>query len=145
MAGENAIGGQRLFAGVVGTQVVKVCDIVVAHTGLLADEAKTAGYDPVTTMITTWDHKVYYPGAHELHLSLTADWSTQRILGVQLLGAWGSEIAKRIDIVATALYHELRVEHLNDLDLSYTPPLSSPWDPIQMLAQAWMAQTRLVN
>jgi hypothetical protein len=29
------------------------------------------------------------------------------------------------------------VEELNDLDLSYTPPLSSPWDPIQMAAQAY--------
>jgi hypothetical protein len=30
------------------------------------------------------------------------------------------------------------VEELNDLDLSYTPPLSSPWDPVQMAAQSWL-------
>ena len=29
-------------------------------------------------------------------------------------------------------FHSMKVEELNDLDLSYTPPLSSPWDPIQM-------------
>ncbi len=32
----------------------------------------------------------------------------------------------------------MSVEVLNDLDLSYTPPLSSPWDPVQMAAQAWV-------
>jgi hypothetical protein len=31
----------------------------------------------------------------------------------------------------------MRVDDLNDLDLSYTPPVSSPWDPVQMSAQAW--------
>jgi hypothetical protein len=31
----------------------------------------------------------------------------------------------------------MTVEGLNQLDLSYTPPLSSPWDPVQMAAQAW--------
>jgi len=33
--------------------------------------------------------------------------------------------------------YNMTVESLNELDLSYTPPLSSPWDPVQMAAQAW--------
>jgi hypothetical protein len=33
------------------------------------------------------------------------------------------------------------VEELSDLDLSYTPPLSSPWDPVQMAAQDWVARS----
>ncbi len=43
----------------------------------------------------------------------------------------------RIDIFATALFHQMDVEELSDLDLSYTPPLSSPWDPVQMAAHHW--------
>ena len=34
-----------------------------------------------------------------------------------------------VDIFAAALFHGMSVEGFNDLDLSYTPPLSSPWDP----------------
>jgi NADPH-dependent 2,4-dienoyl-CoA reductase/sulfur reductase-like enzyme len=138
VAGENAVGGHRLFAGSVGTQAVKVCDLVVARTGLLEHEALAAGYDPLSVDLTTWDHKVYYPGARELHLRLTADRTNGRVLGAQILGVWGSEVAKRIDTIATALYLDLRVEQVLDLDLSYTPPLSSPWDPVQMVAQAWL-------
>jgi hypothetical protein len=35
---------------------------------------------------------------------------------------------------AEAIFSNLLVEDLSDLDLSYTPPLSSPWDPIQKAA-----------
>jgi hypothetical protein len=46
----------------------------------------------------------------------------------------------RLDVLATALFHGMGVAELSDLDLSYTPPLSSPWDLLQMAAQAWNAQ-----
>ena len=138
IAGENAVGVAREFAGTLGTQVVKVFDLVIARTGLRDDEAAQAGYDPITVESTAWDHKVYYPAAHEISIRLTGDHKTGRLLGAQMLGHMHAEIAKRIDIFASALFYNMRVEELNDLDLSYTPPLSSPWDPVQMSAQTWM-------
>ena len=39
VAGENALGGNREFAGSLGTQVVKVFDMVAARTGLREHEA----------------------------------------------------------------------------------------------------------
>ena len=138
IAGENALGGRREFAGTLGTQVVKVFDLAVARTGLRDDEARRAGFEPLTVASTFWDHKVYYPHAHELHLRVTGDRKTGRLLGAQIVGHWRGEVAKRIDIFATALFHGMRVDDLNALDLSYTPPVSSPWDPVQMSAQAWV-------
>jgi NADPH-dependent 2,4-dienoyl-CoA reductase/sulfur reductase-like enzyme len=138
VAGENAVGGMREFAGTLGTQVVKVFDLAVARTGLRDDEAAQAGFVPFTSETTTWDHKVYYPGAHEVGIRLIGDRQTGRLLGAQMIGHVNAEVAKRIDIFATALFHQMRVEDLNDLDLSYTPPLSSPWDPVQQSAQEWM-------
>ena len=137
VAGENAVGGRALFAGSVGTQVVKIFGLAVARTGLLEREAREAGFDPFTVQTETWDHKAYYPGAKKLWLRVTGDASSGRLLGAQIVGASTSEVAKRIDVFAIALYHGMTVETLNELDLSYTPPLSSPWDPIQVGAQAW--------
>jgi NADPH-dependent 2,4-dienoyl-CoA reductase/sulfur reductase-like enzyme len=134
---ENALGRHREFAGSLGTQVVKLFDLVAARTGLREDEARKAGFDPFTNETTVWDHKAYYPGAHELHVRVTGDRKTGKLLGAQLLGHKQSEVSKRVDIFATALFHRMDVEELSDLDLSYTPPLSSPWDPVQMGAQAW--------
>ena len=136
-AAENAIGGNREFAGSLGTQVVKLFDLIAARTGLREQEAASAGFCPFTAETTVWDHKAYYPGARELHLRITGDRHTGKLLGAQLLGHRDSEVSKRVDILATALFHGMKVQELNDLDLSYTPPLSSPWDPVQMGAQFW--------
>jgi len=140
VAGENAAGGHRQFAGSLGTQVVKVFDLAVARTGLRDEEARNAGFDPFTTESRIWDHKAYYPGAHELLIRVTGDRRRGRLLGGQIVGHWQAEVAKRIDIFATALYHDMSVEDLNDLDLSYTPPVGSPWDAVQMSAQDWARQ-----
>ncbi|WP_308165599.1 hypothetical protein [Acidithiobacillus ferrooxidans] len=69
---------------------------------------------------------------------MTGDRRTRRLLGAQILGHWQSGVSKRIDVFATALFHGMGVEDLNDLDLSYTPPFSNPWDPVQMGAQVWV-------
>ena len=51
---------------------------------------------------------------------------TGLLLGAQLVGTRGAEIAKRVDTYATALYHQMTIPDLSNLDLSYTPPLGSP-------------------
>jgi NADPH-dependent 2,4-dienoyl-CoA reductase/sulfur reductase-like enzyme len=137
VAGENACGGHREFAGSLGTQVVKIFDQAAARTGLRDHEARAAGYNPVTVGSEADDHKAYYPGSHRIAMRFTGDRQTGRLLGVQLFGSKDAEIAKRVDIVATAIFHNMTVDGLSDLDLSYTPPLGSPWDAVQIGAQAW--------
>jgi NADPH-dependent 2,4-dienoyl-CoA reductase/sulfur reductase-like enzyme len=142
IAGETAVGGTAEFAGSLGTQVVKVFELAVARTGLRDHDAAAAGLDPVTVGSVEFDHKAYYPGAHQLHLRITGDRRTGRLLGVQLLGDQRAQVAKRIDIPATALFHHMTIQGLSDLDLSYTPPFGSPWDAVQMAAQTWTRQTQ---
>src|ERR1700677_5017775 len=140
VAGENAVGGNRQFAGSLGTQVVKIFDQAAARTGLRDHEAAAAGYDPVTVQAEADDHKAYYPGSHRITMRFTGDRGTGRLLGVQLSGHRHAEIAKRIDIAAAAIFHDMTVDALSDLDLPYTPPLGSPWDAIQIGAQTWTTQ-----
>ncbi len=138
VAGENALGGNRAFAGSLGTQVVKIFEQAAARTGLRDHEARPAGYDPVTIGSEADDHKAYYPGSHRIHMRVTGDRGTGQLLGLQLFGHRHAEIAKRIDIAATAIFNNMTVDAVSDLDLSYTPPLGSPWDAVQTGAQAWV-------
>jgi NADPH-dependent 2,4-dienoyl-CoA reductase/sulfur reductase-like enzyme len=142
VAGETAVGGDREFPGSLGTQVVKVFELAVARTGLRDPDARDAGFDPLTVGSVQFDHKAYYPGAHQLHLRLTGDRSSGRLLGAQLVGHQDAEVAKRVDIPAGALFHAMTVDGLSDLDLSYTPPFGSPWDAVQLAAQDWARQAR---
>ncbi|MFP3982044.1 MAG: CoA-disulfide reductase, partial [Desulfobacterales bacterium] len=70
------------------------------------------------------------------------DRSSGRLLGAQMVGHRTAEVSKRIDILAAALYHRMQVRELCDLDLSYTPPLSSPWDPVQAAAMTWCGKVQ---
>lgn len=140
VAGENALGGNARFAGSIGTQVLKVFDLVAARTGLREHEAIAAGFDPASTTSAPDDHKAYYPGSHPITIRITGDRATGRLLGAQLVGHLTTETAKRVDTYATALFHGMDVADINDLDLAYTPPLGSPWDAIQIAAQAWVTQ-----
>jgi NADPH-dependent 2,4-dienoyl-CoA reductase/sulfur reductase-like enzyme len=142
IAGENALGGQRSFAGSLGTQVVKIFDQVAARTGLRDHEAVSAGFDPLTVESDADDHKAYYPGSHRIRMRYTADRGTGLLLGLQLFGHRHAEVAKRIDIAAAAIFNGMTVGAVSDLDLSYTPPLGSPWDTVQAGAQAWERAAR---
>jgi NADPH-dependent 2,4-dienoyl-CoA reductase/sulfur reductase-like enzyme len=137
VAGENMTGEDAEFQGTLGTQAVKIFNLVAAGTGLRDKTAGDEGFDPLTVEFETWDHKVYYPGAQKMRIRLTGDRSSHRILGAQIVGHVPSEVSKRIDVLAAAIYNDMKVADLSDIDLSYTPPLSSPWDPVQMAAQAW--------
>ncbi len=116
---------------------MKVFDQAAARTGLRDHEARAAGFDPVTIASHADDHKAYYPGSRRIAMWFTGDRTTGRLLGVQLFGHRHAEIAKRIDTAAAAIFHGMTVDAVSDLDLSYTPPLGSPWDAIQAGAQAW--------
>ena len=141
VAGENAVGGAARYAGSLGTQVVKVFDVVAARTGLRDHEA-AGRWSPATAASAPDDHKAYYPGANPIAARVTGDTSTGRLLGAQLVGRLGTEVAKRIDVFATAIHHGMTVASLDELDLSYTPPLGSPWDAVQMAGQAWVRAHR---
>jgi hypothetical protein len=55
------------------------------------------------------------------------------VLGAQLVGREGA--AKRVDVVAAALYGGMTVADLAAFDLSYAPPYSPVYDPLIVAAQ----------
>jgi NADPH-dependent 2,4-dienoyl-CoA reductase/sulfur reductase-like enzyme len=125
--GANVAGMACTFEGIVGTAVAKVFDLQVARTGLTESEAVAQGFAVHSQRITTQDRAHYYPGGARLDVKLIMDQASRRLLGAQLIGAEGA--AKRIDVLATALYAQMTVEDLTRLDYSYAPPYASVWDP----------------
>ena len=80
----------------------------------------------MTIETTAQDHKAYYPSPEPITIRITGDISTGKLLEAQIAGHWRSEVAKRIDVFATGLYHGMCVDEMNDLDLSYRPPPKQP-------------------
>ena len=132
IAGENAAGGQARFGGIVGTMVLRCFDLIVATTGLTAAGAREAGFPVQETTIRAKDISHYFPGAEDIHVKLVVEETTGKLLGGQIAGKHG--VAKRIDILATALFNHMTVAQLRQLDLSYAPPFAPVWDPILVAA-----------
>ncbi len=57
-------------------------------------------------------------------IRITGERSTGQLLVAQMIGYYGTEVAKHVDIFVGALHQDLSVEGINDLELGYTPPLS---------------------
>ena len=131
--GTNLAGGEAVFAGVVRTAISKVCDLEVARTGMREKDARRAGLDFVTATIESTTRAGYFPGAQPMTVKVLAEKPDGRLLGAQIVGRKGS--AKRIDVLALALWTGQTVGELSQVDLSYAPPFSPVWDPVLIAAR----------
>jgi NADPH-dependent 2,4-dienoyl-CoA reductase/sulfur reductase-like enzyme len=138
IAGTNATGGDARFPGVIGTAVSKICRYEVGRTGISEREADDAGIAVVSTTIKDRTRAGYYPGAGPIWVKLVAQAGSGRLLGGQIVGVEGA--AKRIDVLATAVWAGLAVDELALLDLSYAPPFSGVYDPLLIAARALAKQ-----
>jgi NADPH-dependent 2,4-dienoyl-CoA reductase/sulfur reductase-like enzyme len=134
IAGENLAARRTKFAGAIGTTVLKVFDLAVARTGLSAREAAQEGLAVVAGRIEALDRAAYYPTARKLWVKLIAARDSRKLLGAQVVGY--GDAARRIDVAAAAITSGLRVDDIAELDLAYSPPYGSLWDPLLIAAQA---------
>lgn len=130
--GTNITGGRETFPGVIGTTVVKAMDFHVGRTGLGEKEARDAGFDIVTALAAGPDRPMYYPGSRNVLLKVIVDRKTGRLLGGQGVGR--GDVAKRTDVLATAITFGATLDAVANLDLGYAPPYNNPLDPLNQAA-----------
>lgn len=116
---------------VLGTSIVKIFDLEVGATGWNEKRLQADNRPYLAIHTHPSSHAGYYPGAAPLSLKLLVDPETDQILGAQGVGAEG--IAKRIDVIATAMHGQITASGLSDLELAYAPPFNSAKDPVNML------------
>lgn len=130
IAADNICGGDSRYTGSQGSSVIKVFDLTAAATGVNETNAKKAGLDVDTVVLSPMSHAGYYPGGRVMTMKVVFEKETYRLLGAQIVGYEG--VDKRIDVLATAIRAGLTAIQLKDLDLAYAPPYSSAKDPVNM-------------
>ena len=130
IAADNICGGDSRYLGSQGSSVIKVFDMTAAATGINETNAKKAGLDADTVILSPMSHAGYYPGGKLMTMKVVFEKETYRLLGAQIVGYEG--VDKRIDVLATAIHAGLKATDLKDLDLAYAPPYSSAKDPVNM-------------
>ena len=133
IAGLNMVNIHKTFKGVVGTSIIKFFNLTLGRTGISETEANMLHIPCGTVTITSKDIAGYYPDDKKMTLKLVYHKETYKVLGGQIIGENG--VDKRIDVLATAIFHEMTTDELLDLDLAYAPPYNGVWDPIQQAAR----------
>lgn len=121
-------GTQTPYAGCLGTGVAMLADDLNAgRTGLSEEQAKAAGFDPISVVCVTDDKAHYYPDSDTFTTKLIADRATKKLLGMQVLGA--GAVDKMTDIAAVGISAGLTVSDFDTMDLAYAPPFSTAIHP----------------
>lgn len=127
---DNIAGLNSTYKNTQGTAVVKVFDLTVANTGNNEKQLIAKGIDYKKIHILGSSHASYYPNSFPLFIKLLfAD--DGKLCGAQAVGAEGVEM--RIDVIASIMRLDGKVQDLVDSELSYAPPYSSAKDPVNIL------------
>ena len=127
---DNICGGDSRYSGSQGSSVIKVFDMTAATTGINETNARKAGLDVDTVILSPMSHAGYYPGGKVMTMKVVFEKETYRLLGAQIVGYEG--VDKRIDVLAASIHAGMKATELKDLDLAYAPPYSSAKDPVNM-------------
>mgnify|MGYP001366411857 CR=1 FL=1 len=126
-AGDIITGGVMRFNGVLGTSAVRLFGQTIASTGMTESVANKAGFDPVVS-VENKPAVLEIMGGKDILIKAVADAKTDKLLGVEMIGPEGVE--RRIDVFATAMQLGAKISDLLNLDLAFTPPISTPTDPV---------------
>lgn len=130
---DNIFGIKSTYKNTQGTAVVKVFDLTVASTGNNEKQLKAKNIEYKKVHILGNSHATYYPNSFPMFIKLIFS-ADGKIFGAQATGYEGVE--KRIDVIATIMRLNGKVQDLVDSELSYAPPYSSAKDPVNILGMA---------
>lgn len=124
--GDNVCGGDTTFPGVLGTAIFKAFDFNIGRVGLAEKDCARESIPYHVALAPGPDRAHYFPTARPIIVKVISHAETGRLLGVQAVGT--GDVAKRIDIAATALSFGASVRDLADIDLAYAPPYAAAVD-----------------
>lgn len=133
IAGDVITGGDLTFKGILGTSVVRLFGNTIAGTGMTEELARKDGFEPVVLTSVQSDY-LSFMGGKDMIIKAVAHPETERLLGFQIIGPEGVE--RRIDVLATAMTANMKASDLFDIDLAFTPPVSTPKDPVMYTGMA---------
>ncbi len=121
------IGQEKPFPGVLATWALHIFGMEAAGCGLTdTDIKKQELNDLCSVWLHNLNHASFIPGAEIVHLKLTFDMVTGRLMGAQAVGKAGA--VKAVEIISTLIGTSSCVYDLVEREQAYAPPVSSARD-----------------
>jgi len=125
----NLAGNEKAFNGLLGTNIIRFFDHVIASVGVSEEEAKE--YGAAHMSFNQYPQASYMPRSQPMYISVYYDKETRQILRACFFGKQG--VDKRVDVIATAIIAKMTIDDLKDIEIAYAPPFSAPKDIINMI------------
>ncbi|MCI5774048.1 MAG: FAD-dependent oxidoreductase, partial [Erysipelotrichaceae bacterium] len=126
---QNCVGHKVKYLGCMGSGVAKLlANLHCGRTGLTEAQAKAEGYDVVSVVWVGDDKAHYYEDASTFVTKLIADRTSQRLLGLQVIG--GHAVDKMVDIAVMGISAKFKLHDFDTLDFAYAPPFSTAIHPL---------------
>ena len=136
-----AFGNTQKYKGSINTAIVKVFDMTVAVTGTASKHLHQANIKHIVSTTISGSHAGYYPGAKPMTIQIAFSPEDGKIFNAQIAGFDG--VDKRLDILASIIKRNGKIEELTEFEHAYAPPFSSAKDPVNMAGFA--AENILLN
>jgi NADPH-dependent 2,4-dienoyl-CoA reductase/sulfur reductase-like enzyme len=128
IAGINMTGGDVVFPGIVGTQILKFFELSLAKTGLTLEEAETEGIQAKLYAAKRPDKAMYYPGATMAEVEVVCEAESGKIIGAAAVCEGNA--AQFIDPAALAVFTGMSIWDLGWFDSAYAPPYAPVWNAL---------------
>ncbi len=138
-AGANSAGGDEKFKGAYKTAIIKVFDYTLGRTGMNPAFMQGKRIPFQSTFFIAPATPGFYPDSRDLVAEVYFDPENGKLLGAEVFGENG--VDKRIDVFSTAIYADLTIDDLPNLDLAYAPPYSPAKDLI--ILAGYISQNKL--
>lgn len=128
---DNIAGRRTKFKGALGAISIKVFDTTFSAVGLNSEYAEQERIPSKFAMASFYDRPHYFPGSEVLFAKMIYNPKEMRPLGLQMCGK--GEVNRYIDSFSALLSQDATIRELLDFEHSYTPPHSSPINPLNFL------------
>ncbi|MGQ9819781.1 MAG: FAD-dependent oxidoreductase, partial [Candidatus Kapaibacteriales bacterium] len=127
----NIFGIPTKFNGAVGSISIKSFDTTFASAGLNAKALDSLKIPHKSILATFYDKPHSFPGNEVIFAKMTYDQPTGKLFGIQLAGK--GEVVRYVDIFAELLRNGASIDDLTNVEHCYTPPHSTPVNPLNNL------------
>lgn len=133
LIGSNIVNNNamKIFPGIDQSAAFKFFDLTVGMTGLNEEQLRDKGANYVKVSVDS-PTRGGFPGGGTMRVLLLCEKKSGLLFGAQMIGQ--DVVAKRLDVLATAIYKQMTVFEIAELDLCYAPPYAPVWDPLLIAA-----------
>ncbi len=128
---DSIAGLKSEFKGAAGAISLKVFGLIIASCGLTKEQANNNGINAGEVWGSWHDRPDYHPDSKSLFGKMLYEKGTMKLLGLQLAGR--GEVTRYIDVFSALISKGVTAQDLLNFEHAYTPPHSSPLNPLNSL------------